>query len=301
MDKTNIIYYHNPCQDGLLSMFVAIQKLEDYELVPFTHGHTINTEYNSKVIYFLDMAPSKSIYDELIKNNIVIILDHHVTNMKDYQNVKGQVYFDMNKSGVGMCWSYFFPGEEMPYYMKLVQDRDLWKFEYPETKSFCEGLYFSTSSTTSLEENIEILQKLYKNLSSMNYYIELGNLLLKNKDNKIKYLTDKFIEKVYNYKGHKVCMVNVENDLVSDLGNALSSRPECDFAILWRYDHVYEKYNISMRSANKVDVSQICKQFGGGGHKNAAGCSISEHPIKIFHQSQKNNLMVDLTDYTYFT
>ncbi|MFH1729281.1 MAG: bifunctional oligoribonuclease/PAP phosphatase NrnA [Pseudomonadota bacterium] len=31
---------------------------------------------------------------------------------------------------------------------------------------------------------------------------------------------------------------------------------------------------VSFRSRGKVDVSEICMSFGGGGHKNAAGCTI---------------------------
>lgn len=301
MDKTSIIYYHNPCQDGLVSMFIATKKVKNYLLVPYTHGQPINQDYQDLTIYFLDMAPPRNVYDNLIKKNKVIILDHHISNQKEYLDKPQNVFFDMKKSGVGMCWEHFFPDVEMPHFMRLVQDRDLWKFEYSDTKNFCEGLYFTTSSTDSLEQNIEILNKLFKEPESINYYIKLGELLNKNKDNKIKYLTDKYIEKIYNYEGHKVCMVNVENELVSELGNALSSRPECDFAILWRYDHVYEKYNVSMRSSDKVDVSQICKKFGGGGHKNAAGCSLTEHPIKIFHQDKQKELIDMLQDYTYFT
>ena len=33
-------------------------------------------------------------------------------------------------------------------------------------------------------------------------------------------------------------------------------------------------YKISMRSANEVNVSDICKLLGGGGHIKAAGCLI---------------------------
>lgn len=34
-------------------------------------------------------------------------------------------------------------------------------------------------------------------------------------------------------------------------------------------------YRISMRSKGDVDVNRVANTFGGGGHKNAAGCSIS--------------------------
>ncbi len=35
-----------------------------------------------------------------------------------------------------------------------------------------------------------------------------------------------------------------------------------------------EKFKISMRAKGLIDVAHICSTFGGGGHKNAAGCTI---------------------------
>ncbi len=35
-----------------------------------------------------------------------------------------------------------------------------------------------------------------------------------------------------------------------------------------------DKYKISLRSKNDVNVSEIAEKFGGGGHKNAAGCTM---------------------------
>ena len=34
-------------------------------------------------------------------------------------------------------------------------------------------------------------------------------------------------------------------------------------------------FRVSMRSRGAVDVSMIAERFGGGGHRNAAGCSVS--------------------------
>jgi phosphoesterase RecJ-like protein len=34
-------------------------------------------------------------------------------------------------------------------------------------------------------------------------------------------------------------------------------------------------YRISMRSKGDVDVNRVARTFGGGGHKNAAGCSMA--------------------------
>jgi phosphoesterase RecJ-like protein len=34
-----------------------------------------------------------------------------------------------------------------------------------------------------------------------------------------------------------------------------------------------DNYRVSLRSKGDVDIGAVAKQFGGGGHKNAAGCS----------------------------
>jgi phosphoesterase RecJ-like protein len=36
-----------------------------------------------------------------------------------------------------------------------------------------------------------------------------------------------------------------------------------------------DTYRVSMRSKGDVDVSAVAKEFGGGGHKNAAGCTVT--------------------------
>jgi phosphoesterase RecJ-like protein len=36
-----------------------------------------------------------------------------------------------------------------------------------------------------------------------------------------------------------------------------------------------DEYRVSMRSKGDVDIGAIAKEFGGGGHKNAAGCTVS--------------------------
>jgi phosphoesterase RecJ-like protein len=36
-----------------------------------------------------------------------------------------------------------------------------------------------------------------------------------------------------------------------------------------------DEYRVSMRSKGEVDIGAIAREFGGGGHKNAAGCTVS--------------------------
>jgi len=42
------------------------------------------------------------------------------------------------------------------------------------------------------------------------------------------------------------------------------------------FKHIEEQdYRVSMRSKGEIDIGAVAKEFGGGGHKNAAGCTAS--------------------------
>ena len=57
---------------------------------------------------------------------------------------------------------------------------------------------------------------------------------------------------------------------MSEIGSRLA--PDCDFAMIWYWDHDAQHTKVSLRAFHEqVDVSEISKKFGGGGHKKAAG------------------------------
>ena len=45
-----------------------------------------------------------------------------------------------------------------------------------------------------------------------------------------------------------------------------------------------DEYRVSMRSKGDVDIGAIAKQFGGGGHRNAAGCTV-RGPIETLQKT----------------
>ena len=66
--------------------------------------------------------------------------------------------------------------------------------------------------------------------------------------------------------------------------------PDCDFALIWYWDHEDQLTKVSLRAFHEtVDVSEISKEFGGGGHKKAAGFQLpkSKHIESIFDQPKK--------------
>ena len=57
---------------------------------------------------------------------------------------------------------------------------------------------------------------------------------------------------------------------MSEIGARLA--PDCDFAVIWYYDHDDKRIKVSLRAFHdRIDVSEVSKKYKGGGHKKAAG------------------------------
>jgi phosphoesterase RecJ-like protein len=58
-----------------------------------------------------------------------------------------------------------------------------------------------------------------------------------------------------------------------------------------------DSYRVSMRSKGDIDIGVVAKEFGGGGHKNAAGCSV-EGPIEALKTTftEKIQRAIELQD-----
>jgi len=284
------IVFHYPCQDGLSSAYVAMlahiqNELPQPELYPIAHGVSLQIErFAGKRVLFCDYSPKLDILNQI--ENIaksIVVLDHHVTARDDLVT-KPYAIFDMDRSGVGITWDYFFPSAPIPLFLSIIQDRDLWRWLIPGSKNFCSGFFTVCSTITSYDFDglFKLFDELYINPDKIDYYMEIGGLMEKTTMCKVKTIASHAVKKISEYKGKRVCVINCTGEFISELGNAISSDPNVDFAVLWRHDNVLGKYHISLRSCDKADVSEIAKSFGGGGHPNAAGFSSSKSPLEIF-------------------
>ena len=224
--EVDIVVYHYPCPDGLASAWVAskyafIHNLEYKYVGIMTNSSPIFTPeltelMKGKTVLFVDYAPTKEQYQiakELAKN--IYILDHHKTNEAEYSG-KINTVFDMNKSGVGLAWDFFFPTEEMPIHLGIIQERDLWTFTTPYAKEFTNGLYFCAGE--ELHEYSIIMNKIYDDRTLIQKYIDIGVVVEIHKQRKIQKIVKENGNNVYMYKGFKCGIVSCDYDLASDLG-----------------------------------------------------------------------------------
>jgi len=289
-DDIDTVIFHNPCMDGFGSAHIATRYFKDthgreVRLAPTHIGDVVDEEsYIGKTVLMVDiLTPDYLKIKEKAKN--LIILDHHKTNQKELTGCDF-AYFDMNKSGVGITWEYFYD-TPMPLFLQCIQDRDIWTWTVPESKYFCDGFYQLFNTADSFQEKLRFFDEMYDlHSDKFNYYYTIGEVLYKIKMSSVKKIVkhSEPIKVQIGTDSYNVCFFNCTTDYASDLGNYAVSETDCDFAVLWSYDHEDEQYRYSLRSIDsKVDVSVIAKRFGGGGHRNAAGCASKMHPKELFH------------------
>ena len=262
----DIVIYHKGCFDGFASAYIAQKKLKKKaKYIPLSYKDNV-PNLKDKSILICDFSFDEKTMKKLIKlNKKVYVIDHHVTAEANLKNLDDKYkLFDMNHSGAYLVWKYFYPKKDIPSFVKLVEDYDLWKFKYDFTKAFILGLglfQYKFDQWAKLEDE-EYVKKIIKK----------GNYLLLHQANAIKKECKKFKikEETIDGKQYRVCYKNTTT-LINEFGNHLVTNNKCDFAVCYFYNDNDDTTKFSLRSIDsKTDVSEIAKKLGGGGHRNAS-------------------------------
>ena len=146
-----------------------------------------------------------------------------------------------------------------------------------------------------LIDKFQLINKIYTDPAFFDKCISEGKKLLSKSINEYLYAANNYISynDVYLYKNeddnktYRVCLIyNFRGDS-SSLANILCSHNFCHFVIIWNYKEQYAIKNeknitCSLRAWYKFDVSKLAEKYGGGGHANASGLAINQHPITFF-------------------
>lgn len=279
-----ICIYHGDCLDGFGAAWAIWKRWRACEFRPGYYGRDLPLEgVDGKNVLFVDFSASHETLVELANRaESVIVLDHHktakaeleafVTNdiIVDFHAVLERrtsagglpivAFFEEDRSGAAMAWE-FACGNALPPVLSYIQDRDLWRFYYGEdTKAVAAALQ-------SYPMEFDIWDAMM--LDSPRLITEGQALLRLNRMNVGKMLKE---TRSHTIGGHTVPVVNVPYFHASDAGNELLRlHPEAPFSATY-FDRADGFRQWSLRSeAHRMDVSQIAKALGGGGHRNAAG------------------------------
>lgn len=291
--KYNYIIYHKQCFDGYTGFYLFL-KSKNWTPKPIVYPDIPSTKYvpeniDGKNIISIDVAYSPNIIEEICKKaNHYTFIDHHKTNINEIKNLAKKynnlsVIYNNDESGSSLTWKTFFPERVMPRFVSYIKDNDIGKWEIKETYDFIAALEVNFS----LEPDFKIL-KHWDNLLNDSYldelikkgniYNEYKNYLIKKNKIDIKMFPSKnlviknsLLDKVGKYKVGVVMKGCPSPSLVGKY--VMDNYEDLDFCIIWFYNLNKNSYSLSLRSRT-VDVGEIAKLLGGGGHKLASGCSL---------------------------
>ena len=269
------ILFHASCQDGFGAAFAAWLKLgKEAQYIPVQYGKEPPPLGPCEHLYIFDFSyPRETLLTLGEQAKQVIVLDHHKTaeaDLKDLTSVPHlyeqpdthgvYAWFDQRESGATLAW-YFFHRQPVPEFFRLLRDRDLWLWELDESREFSAGL-------ASYPYDFQLWQNFLNHEDEIDRLKSDGDALLRGQEQRV----DRAQWKVrwVDFAGHHVPCLNTTAD-ISEIGESLCLRYKNAPFSLSFFVSQDARVIWSLRSRNDFDVSPIAKQFGGGGHAQAAG------------------------------
>lgn len=269
-----ICIYHKNCADGFGAAWVVRQAInEEIEFIAAQHGENPPDVTGQNVI-IVDFSYSRDALIQMNKDaSSLQVIDHHRTAQ---QNCEGLDFalFDMNYCGAILTWKYFYGNQTVPQLLWYIQDRDLWTWKLPKSREVSAALrsypfdfdlwdYFITQDGLS--------KLMIEGEAILRYQQQQVNIALSQK------------YELIEIGEYKVPCLN-STHLISEIANELCK----GYPFAACYFDTDDKRVFSLRSdENGIDVSQIAKQYGGGGHPRAAGFTIIKPEILIANKGER--------------
>jgi hypothetical protein len=264
-----LVLYHGGCYDGFTAAWAAWRKFgEDAEYRPVNYGHEPPADWWDRDLYIVDFSyPRRALESRALDPSHTLgvtalrVLDHHKTAEADLRGLSF-CRFDMERSGATLAWEEFH-AEPAPLIVRYVEDRDLWRFALDGSR---EVSAWMRSWPFTFEAWNEAHQRLETGLRGV---IAEGTTILRFQSQMVSVMCDHAWWQ--DIGGHRVPVANA-TVFYSEVGEELCKRhPDVPFAAYYTDRGEDGKRQWGLRSRGNFDVSAIAKQYGGGGHKAAAG------------------------------
>lgn len=258
---------HHSCIDGFAGAWAASKALPGADFLAVDYnpsGAPLEPpDVGERYVLIVDFSYSRDVLIEMeSRASKLLVLDHHRSAREDLEGLDFAV-FDMERSGAAMAWDHFFPNQQRPWIIDYVQDRDLWRWELPESQAV--NAY---------------LQALDRDFATFDRVLAEGPKVAKDRGSWMELVRADYVSNVAQlarpvlFAGHTVPFVNAPFWACSELVGQLAEG--ADFAVGW-WQRADGRFQYSLRSRGDFDVSELAKAYGGGGHRAAAGF-VSKHP-----------------------
>lgn len=277
-----LIIYHGNCADGFSAAWCFWRKFgnnADYVAGVYQQDPPDVTELD---VFLVDFSYKRPVVEEMLaKAKSVTLIDHHKTAIDDlaplfvadsWTGEPKQLghYTDLNRSGATLAWDYLFPGEDRPLLLGHVEDRDLWRFKLPGTREI-QAFVFSH------EYSFELWDRLMSADQVELLKMTAAGAAIERKHHKDIAELVNVCKRRMVIAGHEVWVASLPYTMSSDAGHMMAQGEP--FAAC--YLDTAKGRTFSLRSSDcGLDVSEIAKLYGGGGHAKAAGFSVDrEHEL----------------------
>ncbi len=295
-----VVIYHANCPDGWVSAVLACIALKDERTLfePRTYEQAFDPDtlhlYAGKHVFILDFSLPKAALNMVANvSQFVTVMDHHKTfaeamgrdPLKSFclpircDGGMGSLSYEPSKCGAQMTYDWFssidihksFTEAVSLELVNYVGDRDLWKWEMPQSKEINE--FFGSIPKLFAPWRRQMLE--FQHEEAQFRQVEAGKALLSVKNQYIERLAEShFTATIAGYKGIPVC--NTQN-FQSEVGHRLIQLcPNAPFSAMY-YDVNAEvrKWSLRGRSSDDFDCTTVAKLWGGGGHAKACGFKTS--------------------------
>lgn len=263
--------YHGNCADGFTAAWVVRRALGDVEFYAGVYQQPPPPTADRDVV-IVDFSYKHDVMQGIVWNaRSVTILDHHKTAAADLAGFDGaaKVVFDMERSGCRIAWDYYFPDKSPPPLLLHVEDRDLWRFALPLTREIQASVFSYPYDFGTWDWLMTV---------PLSILATEGTAIERKHFKDIKELVG-VMQRPLTIGGYVVPAASLPYTLTSDAGE-LMARGQPFAACYWDTPNGRV---FSLRSSDAgLDVSEIAKQYGGGGHRNASGFSVPMSRIGEF-------------------
>lgn len=290
-------FYHNDADGKCAGFWVALSA----GLTDLKYGYDqqfIEINYDMKFpienikqneqIYIVDYSISPDEMRKLLEiTKDVTWIDHHKTALEKYADfeypIRGIRYdgiagcmltycyiHHMTQRGEGGIKSFDLSmAEEAPMFTKYIADWDVWKFKYgDDTRNFITA--FNSLDFNPQSEN---WNKFFIFPDDAGLIID-GQIMTRYRDGWAREVCKSkgFSVELDGYKCFALNLPNCNSEYFKSIDDGT-------YDILMPFSFNGDKWTVSLYSKT-VDVSEIAKKYGGGGHKGASGFQCLELPFK---------------------
>ena len=264
-----VIYHGRRCPDGFGAALAAWLYYGDTaEFLALDHGQVQTVAdlpaLDGRAVYILDFSFPADILSAIDERAAkLVLLDHHKSAAEKLTGFAcrcGVVHFDMNKSGARLAWEFFHPEQSIPALLKYIEDRDIWKWEFPESAGFLSALDMESQDFARWSEIAD-----YSPVQ-LDAFMARGVAM----DEKFRKLCQDMAEGAQPlvFNGIAGLMLNAPGMFHSLVGDLLSAKTGT-FALMWSAGTGGVK--VGLRAQRNFDCIALAESMGGGGHAQACG------------------------------